>query len=160
MSYWLYNLLCRQRREGTGSVLLIYIKILHVHMVPRSPQSLADESMMNIIWSCSSSSLRPRSWKLVCRPFIYVPRKTNAGRRQLAKVIVIIWKPSSVSLWMITIWILLWRHHDTGTNILWFPVMRNFLQITCVDQFILREKRGWFCRGMHFIRRSKRALIY
>lgn len=64
------------------------------------------------------------------------------------------------SLWMITIWILLWRHHDTGTNILCFAVMRNFLQITCIDQFILLEKWGWFCRGMHFIRRSKRALIY
>lgn len=31
-------------------------------------------------------------------PSIYVPQKTNEGRRQLAKVIVIIWKPSSVFL--------------------------------------------------------------
>lgn len=31
-------------------------------------------------------------------PSIYVPQKTNEGRRQLAKVIVIIWKTSSVFL--------------------------------------------------------------
>lgn len=197
-------------------------------MVQLSPQSSADESMMNMICSCSSSSLRPRPWcaevgvlpgrltsplqgrsvwrsqrlhwtwakdalsiEHSCNRFtdcglwcvhtsaqirvwdkrIYFSFRSSFPRfmshRKQTKddgnLQKLLWSSESLhlfSLWMITIWILLWRHHDTGTSIFCFSVMRNFLQITCIDQFILLEKWGWFCRGMHLTRRSKRALIY
>lgn len=70
----------------------------------------------------------------------------------------LLWSSESLhlfSLLMITIWILLWRHHDTGTNIFWFPVMRNFLQITCINQFILLEKMGLILSGNAFYQAIK-----
>lgn len=49
---------------------------------------------------CSDTSVKQKDLFLfrIIFPSIYVPQKTNEGRRQLAKVIVIIWKPSSVFL--------------------------------------------------------------
>lgn len=49
---------------------------------------------------CSDTSVKQKDLFLfqIIFPSIYVPQKTNEGRRQLAKVIVIIWKTSSVFL--------------------------------------------------------------
>lgn len=49
---------------------------------------------------CSDTSVKQKDLFLfqIIFPSIYVPQKTNEGWPQLAKVIVIIWKPSSVFL--------------------------------------------------------------
>lgn len=49
---------------------------------------------------CSDKSVKQKDLFLfqIIIPSIFVQQKTNEGRRQLAKVIVIIWKPSSVFL--------------------------------------------------------------